>query len=217
MSLEQLIAANASARLNTMAGFEVRAASDGVAEIVMKWHDGLTQYAGHLHAGMIAALVDCVWICCRQPGRQRHGNAFLDELSEAGSRPPFIAKGSTIRAGRKQIFAKAELLAADEEGRRLLVAAVMDGTWRPEGQWRGLGPGGFVKMTTNNPELPASVVAEMKAAEAAIIAGTLKPFTGPIKDQAGNQKVAAGGAMADGDVKGMTWLIEGVQGTLPKT
>ena len=44
----------------------------------------------------------------------------------------------------------------------------------------------------------------MKAAEADIISGKLKPFTGPIKDQAGNQKAAAGVAMADGDIKGMT-------------
>jgi simple sugar transport system substrate-binding protein len=65
--------------------------------------------------------------------------------------------------------------------------------------------------------MPASVVAEMKTAEADIISGKLKPFTGPIKDQTGTQRAAAGGALSDGDIKGMTWLVEGVQGTLPKT
>jgi basic membrane protein A and related proteins len=94
--------------------------------------------------------------------------------------------------------------------------AVMDGTWKPEARWLGLGPGGYVKMTTNNPELPASVVAEMKAAEEAIISGKLKPFTGPIKDQSGAVRVAAGAPMPDQDIKTMTWLVEGVQGTLPK-
>jgi hypothetical protein len=34
----------------------------------------------------------------------------------------FVAKGTTVRAGRKQIFAKAELLAENEAGERTLVA-----------------------------------------------------------------------------------------------
>ena len=51
MSLQDLIETNASARLNRLAGFEVTAAENGAAEIVMAWNDDLTQYAGHLHAG----------------------------------------------------------------------------------------------------------------------------------------------------------------------
>jgi simple sugar transport system substrate-binding protein len=92
---------------------------------------------------------------------------------------------------------------------------VMDGTWAPSGRWRGLGDGGFVKMTTSSPDLPEPVAAEMKAAEAAIIAGTLHPFTGPIKDQAGTVVIAAGTTPPDDTLKGMNWLVEGVQGTLP--
>jgi simple sugar transport system substrate-binding protein len=95
--------------------------------------------------------------------------------------------------------------------------AVMDGTWKPESRWLGLGPGGYVKMTTSNPELPASVAAEMKAAEEAIIAGKLKPFSGPIKDQAGTERVAASAALPDQEIRTITWLVDGVQGTLPKT
>src|ERR1700747_1857125 len=58
MSLQDVIALNASARLNCLARFNVTAAANGPAEIVMEWNDDLTQYAGHLHAGMIAALLD---------------------------------------------------------------------------------------------------------------------------------------------------------------
>ncbi len=93
--------------------------------------------------------------------------------------------------------------------------AVLDGTWTPTARWRGLGPGGFVKMTTASPYLPAEVAAEMAVAEAAIVAGTLNPFTGPLRDQAGVEKVAAGTTMTENEIKGMTWLVEGVQGTLP--
>jgi len=45
----------------------------------------------------------------------------------------------------------------------------------------------------------------------------LKPFAGPIKDQSGAQKVAAGSELADQDIRTMIWLVEGVQGTLPKS
>jgi len=34
----------------------------------------------------------------------------------------FVAKGSTVRVGRRQIFAKAELFAENEKGERSLVA-----------------------------------------------------------------------------------------------
>ena len=43
LNLQQLIAANESAGLNRLAGFEVTAAEDGAAEIVMKWCDDFTQ------------------------------------------------------------------------------------------------------------------------------------------------------------------------------
>jgi hypothetical protein len=48
MSFQDLAAVNASARLNRLAKFDVTAAENGAAEIVMQWNDDLTQYAGHL-------------------------------------------------------------------------------------------------------------------------------------------------------------------------
>ena len=56
--LQNLVAVNASAAFNRLAEFEVVAAGDGAAEIRMRWRDDFTQSAGHLHAGMIAALLD---------------------------------------------------------------------------------------------------------------------------------------------------------------
>ena len=93
--------------------------------------------------------------------------------------------------------------------------AVMDGTWKPSSRWRGLGDGGFVKMTTNSPDLPEAVVAEMKAAEQAIVGGKLHPFGGRINDQTGSQRVAADTSLADEEIRGMNWLVEGVHGNLP--
>ena len=123
MSLPDLIAANASAGLNSLAGFDVTAAGNGAAEIVMEWNNDLTQYAGHLHAGMIAALLDTA---CGFAAATSAGNVTASHFSMNCLRPAvgrrFIAVGKTIRAGRKQIFARAELFAENDRGERSLVA-----------------------------------------------------------------------------------------------
>jgi uncharacterized protein (TIGR00369 family) len=123
MSLQDVIAANASASLNRLAGFNVTAAENGAAEIVMEWNDNLTQYAGHLHAGMIAALLDTA---CGFAAATLAGNVTATHFSMNCLRPAvgrrLITKGTTVRAGRKQIFAKAELFAENEQGERSLVA-----------------------------------------------------------------------------------------------
>lgn len=123
LSLEQLVAANASAGLNRMIGFEVVSAGGGTAEIVMKWGKDFTQYAGHLHAGVIAALLDtaCGFAAATVVGRVTASHFSMNCLRPAVGRL-FVAKGTTVKAGRRQIFAKAELFAEDEQGERHLVA-----------------------------------------------------------------------------------------------
>ena len=123
MSLQNLTSANASAGLNRLAGFDVTAAENGAAEIVMAWNDDLTQYAGHLHAGMIAALLDtaCGFAAATLAGNVTATHFSMNCLRPAAGRR-FIAKGKTVRAGRKQIFASAELFAENDQGEKTLVA-----------------------------------------------------------------------------------------------
>ena len=123
MSHQEVVALNATARLNRLAGFEVTVAADGTAEIVMPWNDELTQYAGHLHAGMIAALLDtvCGFAVVTIAARVTASHFSMNCLKPAVGRR-FVAKGTIVRAGRKQIFAKAELFAEDEQGTRALIA-----------------------------------------------------------------------------------------------
>ena len=123
MSLQDVIATNASASLNRLAGFDVTAAANGAAEIVMAWNDDLTQYAGHLHAGMIAALLDtaCGFAAATLAGNVTATHFSMNCLKPAVGRR-LIAKGTTVRAGRRQIFAKAELFAENDQGERSLVA-----------------------------------------------------------------------------------------------
>ena len=48
---------------------------------------------------------------------------------------------------------------------------------------------------------------------AAIIDGSLKPFTGPINDNEGKEQIAAGASAALGDLLGQSYLVEGVIGS----
>ena len=91
--------------------------------------------------------------------------------------------------------------------------AAIAGTWKSGDVWGGLKTG-MVKLGPLNAAVPDSVKAEVAAAQAKIEAGTLLPFAGPIKDQKGAVKVAAGKSLTDGEILGMDWFAEGVQGKL---
>jgi basic membrane protein A len=57
-------------------------------------------------------------------------------------------------------------------------------------------------------------VQDATAKQSQIATGTLKPFTGPIKDQDGKMKVPAGTSLTDKEILEMHWFAEGVQGKL---
>ena len=93
--------------------------------------------------------------------------------------------------------------------------AVMDGSWKSGDRWGGF-KSGMVELADYNEAIPADVVALAKQVEADITSGKTHAFTGPIKDQAGNEIVAAGAVADDGLLAGMNVYVEGVQGELPK-
>lgn len=93
------------------------------------------------------------------------------------------------------------------------VNAVLNGTWKPVDTWGGVGQG-MIALAPLNAAVPADLRAKLDAATAKIADGSLKPFSGMIKDQGGATKVAAGASMSDQDIEGMSWFAEGVQGTL---
>jgi uncharacterized protein (TIGR00369 family) len=89
----------------------------------MKWNDRFTQYAGYLHAGMIAALLEtaCGFAAATVAGSVTASHFSMNCLKPVVGRV-LVAKGSTVRAGRKQVFARAELFTEDEQGAVSLVA-----------------------------------------------------------------------------------------------
>ena len=91
------------------------------------------------------------------------------------------------------------------------VKAALDGTWTPIDTWGGM-KAGMVKMAPPGAAMPAAAAAALAEKQAALVAGTLAPFAGPISDQAGKERVAAGSVMPDKDVLAMNWFVQGVQG-----
>ncbi|MEE4314681.1 MAG: BMP family ABC transporter substrate-binding protein, partial [Desulfofustis sp.] len=91
------------------------------------------------------------------------------------------------------------------------VKQVMDGSWQSASVWPGLAEG-IVDLSPISDVVPQEVRDQVMAKKAAIIAGE-EVFTGPINDQSGAEKVAAGTAMTDEELLGMTWFVQGVIGT----
>jgi basic membrane protein A and related proteins len=91
---------------------------------------------------------------------------------------------------------------------------VIAGQWKTESIWGGMQQG-FVKLAPFNPIIPNTVRDEVTKLQAAIIAGKLHPFTGPVLDQTGQIKVAKGAVMNDADLNSMKFYVQGVEGKLP--
>ena len=90
------------------------------------------------------------------------------------------------------------------------VQSVMDGTWVSADSWPGIADGEVV-IGAYNEKIPADVVAAAEAVKAGIVDGSLHPFTGPIVDNAGTERVAAGATVDDAGLWAMDWYVEGVK------
>jgi simple sugar transport system substrate-binding protein len=80
--------------------------------------------------------------------------------------------------------------------------------------WGGIkdGMNDLVNVNSIIPEAAKKLVEEKKAA---IKAGKLQVFTGPIKAQDGSIKLAAGKSLTDKEIDSVNWYVEGVEGQIP--
>lgn len=74
----------------------------------------------------------------------------------------------------------------------------------------------MVVLTPLNKSVPADVARLFEERKQAIATRKLNIFAGPIKDNKGVQKVAAGSALPQKDVMSINWYVEGVEGSVPK-
>jgi len=95
------------------------------------------------------------------------------------------------------------------------VKAVLGGTWKSEQYWGPMADG-IVELGPYGPMVTDEMKAAVDAKKAEIISGSWDVFTGPIKDNSGKERVAAGELMSDQDMLSFDWFVEGVEGTIPK-
>ncbi|WP_419788017.1 BMP family ABC transporter substrate-binding protein [Pseudodesulfovibrio sp.] len=94
-----------------------------------------------------------------------------------------------------------------------ITEAVHDGTWKgDESYWWSL-KDGVVDIAPMSAAVPEDVKAMVNAHRDKMKAGEDNVFAGPLKNQKGEEVVKEGAKLADKDLLGMTWFVEGVVGT----
>lgn len=95
------------------------------------------------------------------------------------------------------------------------IKEVMDGTWKGEQRIIWGAPEGANEVIKFNEAIPEAVRKKAEEAAAAIKAGTLNPFTGPVVDSTGKERLAKG-VSADQDWKDkVDFYVKGVEGKVP--
>ncbi|HEV7576104.1 MAG TPA: PaaI family thioesterase [Caldimonas sp.] len=114
-------ALSATAAFNNWADFEVVAAADGRAELRLPWRTDLGQYAGFLHAAMIGGMIDtaCGFAAFTVSGHVLASHISVNCLAPAAG-DAFVARARVVKAGRRQVFACAELFALRGDQERLV-------------------------------------------------------------------------------------------------
>ena len=91
---------------------------------------------------------------------------------------------------------------------------VLAGKWKPENTWGGFNRG-LIALAPMSPAVPKDVKAQVLKLQDEISAGKLHPFTGPIVDQAGKERVPAGKTISDEDLDKMDYYVPGVDSKMP--
>ena len=94
------------------------------------------------------------------------------------------------------------------------VQRVLANQWQAGASWWGVKQGA-IKISSPNPALPQDVLLFLGERMMTMKAAKMKPFQGPLTDQADREVVAAGTEVSDQDLKTMHYLVKGVIGSIP--
>ena len=92
---------------------------------------------------------------------------------------------------------------------------VMNGTWKTD-TFYGTMKSGMIALAPPSNLVDAATKALIAKKQAEIKSGAFKVLQGPIKDQSGKVRIAAGQVMSLKDALSWQWLVEGVEGSIPK-
>ena len=96
-----------------------------------------------------------------------------------------------------------------------VVESVKNKTWKNDPYWGSMADN-IVDLAPFGPMVKDDTKKLIEEAKKKIVAGQWDVFWGPVKDQSGAVKIAAGQKMSDADMLGFNWFVEGVEGTIPK-
>lgn len=94
-----------------------------------------------------------------------------------------------------------------------VVNQIRAGTWKSGNFWPGIETG-IVGLAPFGPMVPEEVRAKVEAAKQDIISGKLVVFSGPVLDQNGKERIAAGKHATDQELLSMDWFVQGVVGSI---
>jgi basic membrane protein A len=92
------------------------------------------------------------------------------------------------------------------------VKAAMNGTWKSDNYYGSIADG-LVGLAPFGKSVPASVQSQITAKMDALKNGSFYEFTGPLTDQTGATKVAAGTKLTVTDLYAIDWFVKGVIGS----
>ena len=119
--LAALRAVCAASAFDHWAGFELQSAGGGEAELSVVGKPELLQQAGFLHAGVLGALIDRA---CGFAAASVAGSVLASQYAVRCYRPAvgeqFVARAKVVRAGKRQIFASADVFAISSRGEVLV-------------------------------------------------------------------------------------------------
>ncbi|MDF2840790.1 MAG: med [Clostridia bacterium] len=93
------------------------------------------------------------------------------------------------------------------------VQKIIAGNWKQENYYGNI-KDGMIELAPLTANAPEGAQAAVEKAQAAIVDGSLNVFAGPIKDQTGAEKVAAGSAMTFEEMMSVDWFVQGVEGKI---
>jgi len=197
-----------------------------IPEVVM----GINAFARGMRSVNPKAEVKVIWVhSWYDPGRESEAaNTLISQGADVVTHHT-DSTAAVQAAEAKKVYAigyhsdmskygpHAQLTAVTHQWGAYYTKAVQDamaGTWKPGNTWGGIKEG-MIRMAPFNPVVPKDTQDLVNRTAADIGAGKFHPFTGPIKDSDGKERLAAGKVISDADLSRMDYYVEGVQGKLP--
>ncbi|MFO1119931.1 MAG: PaaI family thioesterase [Rhodospirillales bacterium] len=116
----------AAQRYLTLLGVELARVEPGMAEYRVPYQADVGQQDGFFHGGVVGGIAEGVMGAAAatlvEPGANVVGAEYKVNLLAPGQGAALLARGTVVKAGRRLIVCRADVLAISEDGRQTLCA-----------------------------------------------------------------------------------------------